>query len=70
MQPNFKTMSNVELKRYALAHRGEVEPLRELYHRRTPDEEAIWFKLPTSKEEEQQQFDLFKKMIDEREARS
>ncbi len=70
MQPNFKTMSTIELKRYALSHRGEVEPLRERYRRRTPDEEAIWFKLPTSKEEEQQQFELFKKMIDEKEASS
>ncbi|NES86182.1 MAG: hypothetical protein F6K10_35115, partial [Moorea sp. SIO2B7] len=66
----FKTMSTIELKRYALTHRGEVEPLRELYHRRTPDEEATWFKLPTTKEEEQQQFESFKRMIDEQETKS
>ncbi len=67
MQPNFKAMSTTELKRYALKYRNEVEPLRELYRRRTPDSEATWFKLPTSKEEEKQQFELFKKMIDEKE---
>ena len=70
MQPNFKTMSTTELKKYALSHRAEVEPLRELYRRRTPDAEAIWFKLPTTKEEEQRQFELFKRMIDEKEASS
>lgn len=70
MQPNFETMSTVELKRYALTHRGEIEPLRELYRRRTPDDEATWFELPKNKEEEQKQFELFKKMIDETEARS
>jgi hypothetical protein len=68
MQPNFKAMSNLELTRYALAHRGEVEPLRELYRRRTPDDEATWFRLPKDKEEEQEQFELFKKMIDEKKA--
>ena len=66
MQPNFETMSTAELKAYALAHRDEVEPLRELYHRRTPDREAVWFELPKTKEEEEQQFELFKQMIDER----
>ena len=70
MQPNFEIMPTSELKKYALSHRGEVEPLRELYRRRTPDEEAIWFKLPTTQEEEQKQFELFKKMIDETEANS
>ena len=70
MQPNFEKMSTTELKKYALNHRSEIEPLRELYRRRTPDEEAIWFKLPTTKEEEQKQFELFKKMIDETEVTS
>ena len=70
MQPNFEKMSTAELKRYALSHRSEVEPLRELYRRLTPDEEAVWFKLPTTKEEEQKQFELFKRMIDEKETTS
>lgn len=64
MQPNFETMTTSELKKYALTHRGEVEPLRELYRRRTPDEEATWFKLPKTEAEVQAQFELFKKMVD------
>ncbi|MBC6481561.1 MAG: hypothetical protein GDA56_31220 [Hormoscilla sp. GM7CHS1pb] len=43
MQQNFEVMTNKELIAYALAHREEVEPLRVLYRRRTPDSEAIWF---------------------------
>ncbi len=43
MQPNFEKMTNAELKAYALAHRDDVEPLRVLYSRRTPDLEATWY---------------------------
>ena len=70
MQPNFETMSTSELKEYALTHRDEVEPLRELYRRRTPDKDATWFKLPRTQEESQEQFELFKKIVDEKEASS
>ncbi|MEM9217124.1 MAG: hypothetical protein AAGD25_22610 [Cyanobacteria bacterium P01_F01_bin.150] len=67
MQPNFESMTTTELKTYALAHRGEVEPLRELYRRRTPDQDAVWFQLPETLEEEQQQYEQFKILLDERE---
>jgi hypothetical protein len=67
MQPNFEAMTNQELRAYALAHRDQVEPLRVLYRRRTPDSEAIWFHPPKTMEEAEQQFELFKKMIEERE---
>lgn len=67
MQPNFEAMTNEELRAYALAHRDELEPLRVLYKRRTPDSEAIWFHLPETPEEEQQQFELFKQMVKHRE---
>ncbi|MEH2195388.1 MAG: hypothetical protein V7K98_22485 [Nostoc sp.] len=43
MRPNFEAMTNKELIAYALAHREDVEPLRVLYGRRTPDSEAIWY---------------------------
>lgn len=43
MQPNFEAMTNKELVAYALTHREEAEPLRELYRRRTPDDEATWY---------------------------
>ncbi|MBC6421709.1 MAG: hypothetical protein GDA43_11830 [Hormoscilla sp. SP5CHS1] len=64
MQQNFEVMTNKELIAYALAHREEVEPLRVLYRRRIPDSEAIWFHPPQTREEEQQQFELFKRIID------
>jgi len=64
MQQNFEVMTNKELIAYALAHREEVESLRVLYRRRTPDSEAIWFHPPQTREEEQQQFELFKRIID------
>ncbi len=43
MRPNFKKMTNKQLREYALAHRDEIEPLRILYRRRTPDSEATWY---------------------------
>jgi hypothetical protein len=63
MQPNFKQMSSAELKKYILSHRDELEPLRELYQRRSPDEQAIWFTPPQTQEEEQQQFDQFRHIV-------
>lgn len=39
----FEQMTNRELRAYALAHRDELEPLRVLYSRRTPDSEATWY---------------------------
>ncbi|AFZ24292.1 hypothetical protein Cylst_2049 [Cylindrospermum stagnale PCC 7417] len=41
--PNFEQMTNRELRAYALAHRDELEPLRVLYSRRTPDSEATFY---------------------------
>ncbi len=43
MRPNYEEMTNKELIAYALAHREDVEPLRVLYSRRTPDSEATWY---------------------------
>lgn len=50
MQPNFEEMTNKELITYALAHREDVEPLRVLYSRRTPDSEATWYGPMVTKE--------------------
>jgi hypothetical protein len=65
MQPNFETMTICELKAYALAHRDEVEPLREIYRRRTPDAEAVWYRLPETQEEEEQ-LQRFQQMLSEK----
>jgi hypothetical protein len=43
MRPNFEEMTSAELRAYALAHRDDIEPLRVLYSRRSPDSEATWY---------------------------
>ncbi len=51
MPPNFKEMTNAQLKAYALAHRDEIEPLRVLFSRRNPpDSEATWYGPMVTKE--------------------
>lgn len=66
MQPNFKQMSTSDLKKYILAHRNEIEPLHELYERRSPDNQATWFAPPQTKEEETAELEQLKRMIAER----
>ncbi|MBW4496436.1 MAG: hypothetical protein KME26_25835 [Oscillatoria princeps RMCB-10] len=66
MPPNFEEMTNAQLKAYALAHRDEIEPLRVLFHRRRPDTEVTVFPAPKTKEEEQQQFELFQQILDKK----
>jgi hypothetical protein len=50
MKPNFEEMTNAELRAYALAHREDMEPLRVLYSRRSPDSEATWYPAPLTPE--------------------
>jgi hypothetical protein len=66
MQSNFEMMTVAELKSYALSHRNEVEPLRELYRRRTPDADAIWFQAPQTIEEQERQMNLIQRVITNR----
>ena len=63
MQSNFEAMTVAELKNYALSHRQEVEPLRELYRRRIPDAEVVWFQAPQTPEEEEQQIKVIQQVI-------
>ena len=69
MKPNFKKMTNAELRTYALEHRADedIEALRVLFSRRKPDSQAIIFHPPKTKEEEQEQFELFKRIVEEKE---
>ena len=67
MKPNFEAMSRQELRTYVLAHREDMEALNALFNRRSPDSEATWFHTPQSDEELQQQFELFKRIVSERE---
>lgn len=66
MQRNFKQMSTSDLKKYILAHRNEIEPLHELYERRSPDDQATWFAPPETKQEEAAELEQLKRMIAER----
>ena len=50
MKPNFEEMTNAELRAYALSHREDMEPLRVLYSRRSPDSEATWYPAPLTPE--------------------
>ncbi|MGC1393356.1 MAG: hypothetical protein WA828_03665, partial [Coleofasciculaceae cyanobacterium] len=43
MRPNFEEMTSAELRDYALSHRDDIEPLRVLYSRRSPDSKATWY---------------------------
>ncbi len=65
MNPNFETMTNAELRAYALTHREEIEPLRVLFARRTPDSEAILFAPPQTEAEWQQQLQLLKPLLEQ-----
>jgi hypothetical protein len=67
MKPDFEAMSKAELRAYVLSHRDDLEALDALVSRRSPDSEAVWFHPPTTPEEEQQQFELFKQMVNDRE---
>lgn len=67
MKPNFEEMTNAELRDYALKHRSDdVGALRVLFSRRKPDSETIVFYPPKSKEEEQEQFELFQRILEEK----
>jgi hypothetical protein len=49
----------------ALAHRDEIEPLREIYRRRIPDAEAVWYRLTETKEDEEQ-IQQFQQLLSEK----
>lgn len=70
MKPNFEKMSRKELRAYILTHREDMEALEFMYSRRSPDSEAVWFHPPKTKEEEQEQFELFMRMADEIEGKN
>lgn len=67
MKPNFEEMTKAELRAYVLQHRGDLNALEALFNRRNPDSEAMVFHPPQSKEEEQQQFELFQRLINQKE---
>jgi len=67
MKPNFEAMTRAELRAYVLQHRDDLDALEALFSRRDPDTQAVVFQPPQSTEEEQQQYELFKRLVHERE---
>ncbi len=70
MKPNFEEMTKAELRGYVLQHRDDLNALEALFDRRNPDSEAMVFQPPQSQEEEQQQFELFQRLVNQKEGRS
>lgn len=69
MKPNFESMTTSELKAYVLSHRDDLDAIDALVDRRSPDSEAKWYKLPTTPEEMEQQYEEFKREVDRREGK-
>ncbi|HEY9811019.1 MAG TPA: hypothetical protein V6D13_16960 [Halomicronema sp.] len=66
MKPNFDEMSREELKAYVLSHREDDEALRALCNRPSSNTEKIVFSPPKTQQEEQEQFELFKQIIEKK----
>ena len=71
MKPNFKDMTNDELRTYALQNRSDedIEALRVLFSRRKPNSQTTIFHPPKTPQEEQEQFELFKRIVEEKEGK-
>ncbi|NET07301.1 MAG: hypothetical protein F6K09_37440 [Merismopedia sp. SIO2A8] len=52
--PDFKSMPTPQLKTYVLGHRSDVEAVRELFRRRSPDSQATIYPAPLSEETRRQ----------------
>jgi hypothetical protein len=68
MMPNFETMTNAELKSYALAHRDDVTPLRVLFSRRSPN--APQYDFPDTEEGRAQMREVIRRKIEQVEQKS
>lgn len=66
MKPNFKEMSRQELRDYVRTHRDDLEALDALVNRRNPDSQRIIFHPPKNKKEEQEQVELFNRIVEEK----
>lgn len=63
MKPEFDKMSRSELKTYVLKHRNDMEALRALMSRRSPDDRATWYKFPDTEEGIKQMEEVFRKRL-------
>jgi hypothetical protein len=72
MKPNFEAMTNDELRTYALEHRNDdddLEALRVLFSRRQLSSPGRKFYPPKTQAEEQEQFELFKQLVAQKETK-
>jgi hypothetical protein len=68
MTPNFESMTNAELRTYAIVHRDDLVAVRTLFSRRSPD--ATKYKFPDTDEGREQMMDVLRRKIEESEGRS
>jgi hypothetical protein len=68
MTPDFESMTNTELKTYALEHRDDLTPLRVLFERRGPN--APKYSFPDTEEGRAQMMEVFRHKIAESEGKS
>ncbi len=71
MKRNFEEMTNAQLRAYAIEHRSDedIEALQLLFQRKQGSKVTV-FHPPKSKEEEKEQFELFKRLVQEKERKS
>jgi hypothetical protein len=63
MKSKFDNMSHAELRAYVLEHREDIEALREFMSRRSPDDQATWYKFPDTEEGNRQMKQVFRERI-------
>jgi macrodomain Ter protein organizer (MatP/YcbG family) len=64
MRPNYKKMTDAELRAYIKENRTDEEAIQELFvHRRSPDESATWYSAPFSPEGIEQTQELIRQKM-------
>jgi hypothetical protein len=61
MKTDYDKMSWSELRAYVLEHREDLDAVRALFDRRSPDSEATWYEFPYTQEQQQQIDEVFRK---------
>jgi hypothetical protein len=62
MKPDFKKMTQIELKAYVLEHRDDIEAARELFGRRSPN--GYRYPAPRTQEDIAIQMDVMRRKLE------
>jgi hypothetical protein len=62
MKPDFKKMNKTELKAYVLEHRDDIEAVRELFSRRSPNGHR--YPAPRTQEDMAAQMDIMRRKLE------